>query len=229
MTWINSDLNKIAKQIEMDVTNFHYDTPYNVSLVSGGTTAYNKGFGPLIFANKQIISGVDFLPVYNYTAVTPNIPYFKFSDLDTGTYIYIFEVVFNYKGHSANEVCSRYCQLQVSNSGAVDKIWNISSIYDFMSPAYRYVNTVNTDDPIIGFDYWVSQGSADYTVDRSNPEKSKFIFFLGGNQTGGAYTLPFTGSFSFAARLVLTSTTATTTITGTISNVSLTVKRIKKV
>ncbi len=225
MTWINSDLNKIAKQIEMDVIKFDYDTPYNVSSPAGGTTAYQKAYSPLLFGNKQIITGVDFLPVYNYTAVTPNIPYFKIADFDTGTYIYIFEICIGYLGYSANEAVQRHCFL--SSNGILDRIWNVSGLPTTM-PAYQYQSTVNSSDPVIGFDYYSQQGIKDYTLDLSNPEKTKCIFFLGGSSTGGALVTPIGANFSFVSRIALTSNTATYPV-HTINSVSMTVKRIKKV
>ncbi len=226
MTWINSDLNKIAKQIEMDVTRFDYDTPYVIRNAVGGTTAYTKAWCPILFANKQIISGVDFLPVYNYTTVTPNIPYFKIADFDTGTYIYIFDVSFNYQGHSANEAVLRYCLL--ASSGTVDRIWNVSGLPTAMT-AYEYQTTAGLNDPLIGFDYYAQQGTKDYSIDLNNPEKARCIFFLGGSNIGAAFVTGIASNFSFVIRTELTSTTNPSNTTGTVSNVSLTVKRIKKV
>lgn len=225
MTWINSDLNKIAKQIEMDVIKFDYNTPYNVSNAAGGTNAYNMGWTPILFTNKQTIAGVDFLPVYTYTAVTPNVPYFKLTDLDTGTYIYIFDVSFNYKGHSANEACQRYCLF--SSSATVDRIWNVSGLSTNYG-AFQAVSTAGTNDPLIGFDYYAQQGIKDYTLDLSNPEKTRCIFFLGGTASGAAFTNPLLTNFSFIIRNVSTSVTGAYPA-GTVNNVQLTVKRIKKV
>lgn len=225
MTWINSDLNKIAKQIEMDVTKFDYDTPYNVASLAGGTTAYQKSYSPLLFGNKQIITGVDFLPVYTYTAVTPNIPYFKITDLDTGTYNYIFDISFSYLGYSANEAVLKHCVL--SSSATVDRIWNVSGLPTAMT-AYQYQTTVNISDPVIGFDYYSQQGVKDYSSNLSNPEKTKCIFFLGGSASGQSNVIAVGTNFSFVSRIVNTSNSATYP-THTVNKVSLIVKRIKKV
>jgi len=225
MTWINSDLNKIAKQIQMDVIKFDYDTPYNVSSPTVGTTAYQKGYSPLLFGNKQIITGVDFLPVYNYTAATPNIPYFKIADFDTGTYIYIFEICIGYLGYSSNEAVQRHCAL--TSHSTLDRIWNVSGVPTIM-PAYQYQSTAATSDPVIGFDYYSQQGIKDYTLDLSNPEKTKCIFFLGGGSTGGAFVNAIGTNFSFVSRILLTSRISSYP-SHTINSVSMTVKRIKKV
>lgn len=226
MTWINSDLNKIAKQIEMDVTKFHYDTPYSVRNGAGGTTAYTLGWCPFLFGNKQIISGVDFLTVYTYTGATPNIPYFKIADFNTATYIYIFDLSFNYKGFDANEAIQRCFYL--SSNATVDKIWNIGGLPSPFYSAHQVTATAGADDACIGFDNYFTQVTQDYTVDVTNPEKTRCIFFLGGSTTGGAGTGLIGANFSFVVRNQTTNAVSTYAV-GTISNVMLTVKRIKKV
>lgn len=219
MTWLNTDLNKTANALDMDVIKFTNETPYTIAMQSStGTTIWNSTnmpYKPILLKNKQVILGNDFLPTYDYSsATTNNIPlqYFNADDLQDN-YYYIFEGSISYKGMNANKQPSSGFFISYDNS--ILDLWKLGTAF----PSRYYISSY-------GLDYWVEQlTSLNYTSDLIGPETLKFVTLIDPIAFKQTIQVQKYYTFSFAQNSL---PHVSSYPTGSIEKTTLTIKRIRK-
>lgn len=226
MTWLNiPDSEKNQKRLNIDIVKFTYDgAPYNVSRLSSGTHAFNKGYCPLLIPNKSIICGTDFVTTVSGVSNGVTIHGFNLASFDTANYLYLFDYSFGYYGHSANEENGYYVQFsRTSNISSFLNCFNVNAL-PAQSRTIGYYSP--TTGPLYSTNFFVSSGVTDYTNNLTNAEYTRGNIIWSESPTS-IYFLN-SGAGAIIVRPELASTTAQYPTGHKISNVEIVIKRIPK-